>query len=118
MFPTKKSKSQSCSPRKKSTSKDKIRKPTIITTKTRPSSVRTSNPTQTLNTLLNTRFNKTDNSNKLRELLNSMKEESLREILENSFEKQRSGSFEKRESSRKLKTKKKVVGEGKRVKGK
>lgn len=47
-----------------------------------------------------------------------MKEESLREILENSFEKQRSGSFEKRESSRKLKTKKKVVGEGKRVKGK
>jgi hypothetical protein len=91
MLPNKKSKSQSCSPRrKKSASKENKRysKP-LPTAKTRPSSVRTSSQTVTLSTLLNTKFNKTDNSNRLRELLNSMKNEeggNMREILENSFE--------------------------------
>lgn len=116
MLPNKASKSQSCSPRKKSASKENKRycKP-FPTAKTRPSSVRTSSQTVTLSTLLNTKFNKTDNSNRLRELLNSMKNEehvSMREILESSFEtrvKDADSSVEKRESSRKLRTKKKSV---------
>jgi hypothetical protein len=60
-----------------------------MTAKARPSSVRTPNQTVALNALINNRFNKTDNSNRLRELLNSMKNEessNLKEIIENSFE--------------------------------
>jgi hypothetical protein len=75
LLPTKKTKSQSCSPRKKSVSKEPSSRKPVMTAKTRPSSVRTSSQTATLNTLINNRFNKTDNSNRLRELLNSMKNE-------------------------------------------